>query len=71
MINRQTLDSIINRVERGEVIMSGEILILRDAVALLDDLATLSDKIIQDVDHSGYDPDTTQTLKIIEQGDCS
>lgn len=71
MINRQTLESIIDRVERSDVLLSGEIMILRDAVALLDDLAGTVDKIIQDVDHPGYEPDTTQSLKIIEQGDCS
>lgn len=71
MINRRTLDGIIDLAEGGRPLLTGEIKILRDAVALLDDLAGTLDKIIAGYDHDrGYDHETTAELRIIEQGGC-
>ncbi len=69
MINKASLLKIIDQVERGERLLSGEIQLLRDAVALLDDLASTLDKIMPGRDHEmGFDHETTQELKIIEGG---
>ncbi len=46
MINKQGLNKIIDMVQRGEQILPGEIMILREAIDLLDDLATTLDKIM-------------------------
>jgi hypothetical protein len=70
MINKQGLNKIIDMVQRGEQILPGEIAILREAVDLLDDLASTLDKIIPGSDRRlGFDHETTQQLKIIELGD--
>jgi hypothetical protein len=79
MINRQALMDLVARAERG-ALLPGEAAILRDAVALLDDLAATLDKIIGSAafDHAPaevsrdlarYDLESTAQLKIIEQGD--
>jgi hypothetical protein len=75
MINKQALNRIIDLVQRGEQILPGEISILRDAVDLLDDLVTLMDKIMRNQGEITmletilqYQVETTQALKIIEQG---
>lgn len=71
MINKQGLLDLVARAERG-ALLPGEATILRDAVALLDDLASTLDKIMNGYGSSaimkGYDLETTQQLKIIEQG---
>lgn len=68
MINKQTLTRIIDDIERGRTILPGEVVILRDAVDLLSDLADTLDKVISDYDLRGYERETTQALKIVEQG---
>jgi hypothetical protein len=72
MINKQSLLDLVARAERG-ALLPGEATILRDAVSLLDDLASTLDKIMNGYGSSsilnGYDLETTQQLKIIEQGD--
>jgi hypothetical protein len=72
MINKQGLNKIIDLVQRGEQILPGEIAILREAIDLLDDLAGTLDKIMNGHGSSimlrGFEPETTQQLKIIEQG---
>lgn len=71
MINKQALMDLITRAERG-ALLPGEAMILRDAVALLDDLASTLDKIMNGYGSSailnGYDLETTAQLKIVEQG---
>lgn len=71
MINKQGLMDLVARAERG-VLLPGEATILRDAIMLLDDLATTVDKIMNGYGSSailkGYDLETTAQLKIIEQG---
>lgn len=72
MINKQALMDLITRAERG-ALLPGEATILRDAILLLDDLASTLDKIMMK-DRSSvilkeYDLETTAQLKIIEQGD--
>jgi hypothetical protein len=67
MINKASLLKIIDQVERGERLLTGEIQLLRDAVDLLDDLASTLDKIMPGSDREhGFDHETTQQLKIIE-----
>lgn len=68
MINKQGLHKIIDQAARGERLLTGEVQLLRDAVDLLDDLASCLDKIMPGRDHElGFDHETTQELKIIEQ----
>lgn len=66
MIDRVGLTKIIDMVQRGEQLLPGEIMKLRDAVALLDDLANAM-KIItgEESDLREYDLETTAQLKII------
>ncbi len=67
MINKASLLKIVDQVERGERLLSGEVQLLRDAVDLLDDLASTLDKIMPGSDREhGFDHETTQQLKIIE-----
>ena len=67
MINKRSLHKIIDSIERGERPLTGEVQLLRDAVDLLDDLASTLDKIMPGRDHEmGFDHETTQELKIIE-----
>lgn len=69
MINKASLHKIIDQAEKGERLLRGEVQLLRDAVDLLDDLASCLDKIMPGRDHElGFDHETTQELKIIEQG---
>ena len=69
MINKPGLLRIIGDLENGFLPLPGEIAILREAVDLLDDLASTLDKIMPGFDHQrGFDHETTQQLKIIEQG---
>jgi len=69
MINKATLLKIVDQVDRGERLLSGEVQLLRDAVELLDDLATALDKIMPGDDRDlGFDHETTQELKIVDQG---
>jgi hypothetical protein len=69
MINKATLLKIVDQVDRGERLLSGEVQLLRDAVELLDDLATALDKIMPGSDRDlGFDHETTQELKIVDQG---
>lgn len=69
MINKATLLKIVDQVDRGERLLSGEVQLLRDAVELLDDLATALDKIMPGGDRDlGFDHETTQELKIVDQG---
>lgn len=71
MINKPGLLRIIGDLQRGIMPLPGEITILLDAVNLLDELAYTLDKIGIPGPHTswGYDVETTQQLKIIEQGD--
>lgn len=72
MINKQALMDLITRAERG-ALLPGEAVILRDAVELLEDLSTTLEKIMTggsvDLILRGYTPESTQELKIIEQGE--
>jgi hypothetical protein len=69
MINKATLLKIVDQVDRGERLLSGEVQLLRDAVDLLDDRATTLDKIMPGSDRDlGFDHETTQELKIVDQG---
>lgn len=69
MINKAGLHRIIDLAANGSRLLPGEVAILREAVDLLDDLSSTVDKIIGgDKIHSVYDLETTQQLKIIEQG---
>lgn len=70
MINKQGLNKIIDMVQRGERILPGEIAILREAVDLLDDLASTLDKIMPGADRErGFDHETTQQLRILADDD--
>lgn len=70
MINKQGLLDLVIRAEKGSL-LPGEATILRDAILLLDDLASTLDKIMNGQGTQsilrGYDLETTQALKIIEQ----
>ena len=69
MINKQGLLKIIAMTECGVKLLPGEVAILRDAVELLDDLASTLDKIMEgERILKKYDLESTQQLKIIEQG---
>lgn len=69
MINKAGLLKIIDMADQGVRLLPGEVAILRDAVDLLDDLASTLDKIIGDGKITDkYDLESTQQLKIIEQG---
>lgn len=65
MIDRVGLTKIIDMVQRGEQLLPGEIMKLRDAVALLDDLANAMKIITGEPDLRDYDLETTAQLKII------
>lgn len=68
MINKRGLYDLVLRAEKGSL-LPGEAMILRDAIDLLDDLATTLDKIMYGGSGAathGYEVDTTQTLKIID-----
>ena len=63
---------IIDLALLSQGLLSGEAMILRDAIDLLDDLATTLDKILSGGSGSltrGYEVDTTQQLKIIRNDD--
>jgi hypothetical protein len=67
VINKASLLKIIDQVERGERLLTGEIQLLRDAVDLLDDLASTLDKIVAGSDREhGFEHETTQQLKTID-----
>lgn len=71
MRNKRALMDLVARAERG-ALLPGEATILRDAVDLLDDLATVVDKITNGHGESilqGYAPDSTQSLKVITVDD--
>lgn len=72
MINKPGLLRILDDLERGVMPFPEEIKILREAVDLLDDLAGTLDKVMNGYGTEailrGYDRETTQQLKIIEQG---
>lgn len=70
MINRQGLLRIVKDLEVGVMPLPGEIAILRDAVELLDDLASTLDKIMKgERILRSYDLETTGQLKIISDDD--
>lgn len=72
MINKATLLKIVDQVERGERLLTGEVQLLRDAVDLLDDLATTLDKIMPGSDRElGFDHETTQEIQIVGNGERS
>lgn len=72
MINKATLHKIVDQVERGERLLTGEVQLLRDAVDLLDDLATTLDKIMPGSDRElGFDHETTQEIRIVGNGERS
>lgn len=70
MINKAGLHKIITQVENGERLLTGEVQLLRDAVDLLDDLASTLDRLMNGygTDHvlRGYQPETTQEIRIID-----
>lgn len=70
--NRRGLLDLVDRAERG-ALLPGEAVILRDAVELLDDLATTLQKVMNGYGVEpvlrGYSPDTTQQLRVISDDD--
>lgn len=74
MIGKQGLLDLVARAERG-ALLDGEAAILRDAIELLDDLATVVDKIVRNAAEIReletiqaamlYERDTTQSLRVI------
>lgn len=63
MVNHQQLLNLVARAERG-ALLPGEADILRDALNLLDDLATTLDKLMGR--HPGdYETDSTQSLRVV------
>lgn len=64
MVNHQQLLNLVARAERG-ALLPGEADILRDALNLLDDLATTLDKLMGK--HAGdYETDSTQSLRVVQ-----
>lgn len=70
--NRRSLLDLVDRAERG-ALLPGEAVILRDAVELLDDLATTLQKVMNgygvEPNLGDYTPDTTQQLRVISDDD--
>lgn len=70
MKNKQGLLDLVARAERGSL-LPGEADLLRDAIMLLDDLATTMEKIMtagsSAVILRGYQPDSTQAMRVVHE----
>jgi hypothetical protein len=65
MKNKSALMDLVTRAERG-ALLPGEATLLRDAIELLDDLATTLDKLTGG--HVGdYETTTTQSMRVIPE----
>lgn len=65
MRNNQQLMALVARAERG-VLLPGEAQILREALQLLDDMATTLDKMMGR--HPGdYETTSTQSMRVVQQ----
>lgn len=78
MNNKQSLLNLVARAERG-ALLPGEAQILRDAVELLDDMATLLEKLsrgsaelaslyVMYEAKTGYHPTDTQEMRVVDAG---
>lgn len=68
MKNHQQLLHLVSRAERG-ALLPGEADLLRDALNLLDDMATTLDRLMGR--HPGdYEVDDTGAMAIIDMGAC-
>jgi len=74
MQNKSALMHIVSRAERG-VLLPEEAKILRDAIELLDDMATTLDMLSEGAARysamKGYEPSTTQSFRVIEEPERS
>lgn len=66
MKNSAQLMNLIARAERG-ALLPGEAEILRDAIKLLDDMATTLDKLFGEHDNGEYETTSTQSMRVVEQ----
>ena len=65
MRNNQQLMNLVARAERG-ALLPGEAAILREAISLLDDLATTLDKLMGRHD-GNYETTSTQSMRVVPQ----
>lgn len=64
MKNSDQLMNLISRAERG-ALLPGEAEILRDAIKLLDDMATTLDKLFGAHGDGDYETTSTQSMRVI------